>query len=184
MEEVKLSLKNVRLSFPKLFQAEAFQDGQTPRYQATFLLDADDPQVDTIKDAIKKVAQGKWKDKAPKTVAFNGGKSCAGLGDDLDKVYDGYENAVYIRAGNTKRVTIVDRDLTPLVEEDGKPYAGCYVNATLSLWAQDNQFGKRVNGSLRAVQFVKDGESFGAGPVDAASEFDALDDADSDDIPW
>jgi len=56
------------------------------------------------------------------------------------------------------------------MEENGKPYAGCYVNMSIRLWAQDNQFGKRVNAQLRAVQFVKDGEAFGDKPVDPQKE--------------
>ena len=37
-----------------------------------------------------------------------------------------------------------------------------------------NEFGKRINANLRAVQFVKDGEAFGVKPVDAEDEFDVL----------
>jgi hypothetical protein len=67
---------------------------------------------------------------------------------------------------------VVDLQGNPLVTTDGKPYAGCYVNANIDVWWQDNKYGKRVNASLRSVQFVKDGESFGAGPLDAAKEFE------------
>jgi hypothetical protein len=98
------------------------------------------------------------------------------------KSYDGYEGMFVIASNNRTRPTVVDRDLTPLVEEDGKPYSGCYVNGTITLWSQDNQYGKRVNANLRAVQFVKDGDAFGVKPADAEDEFDVLDGDDDEDF--
>jgi hypothetical protein len=81
------------------------------------------------------------------------------------------------KAGTTRRPTIIDRDKTPLVEEDGKPYAGCYVNAVVDLWYSDHpKGGKQVLGNLLGVQFAKDGEPFGSGAVDVDDEFDDLDD--------
>jgi hypothetical protein len=45
----------------------------------------------------------------------------------------------------------------------------------VELWAQDNQYGKRINASLGGVQFAKDGESFGGGGnVVEADDFDDL----------
>ena len=38
----KIYLPNVRLSFARLFEAKAFQEGQAPRYEAAFLLDPSD----------------------------------------------------------------------------------------------------------------------------------------------
>jgi hypothetical protein len=62
-----------------------------------------------------------------------------------------------------------------LTEDDNVVYAGCYVNAIITLWVQNNSYGKRVNAQLDGVQFAKDGEPFGAGGIDA-DEFDLLDD--------
>ncbi len=42
-------------------------------------------------------------------------------------------------------------------------YSGCYVNIQLAFWVQDNNYGKRVNADLLAVQFAGDGEAFGGG---------------------
>jgi hypothetical protein len=78
-------------------------------------------------------------------------------------------------------------------EPGGKaaPYAGCYVNATIVVWAQDNEHGKRINAQVKAVQFFKDGEAFGAAAVNPDDEFtddmagevggDFTDDEDDDD---
>ena len=68
----------------------------------------------------------------------------------------------------------MDVDKTPLVAENGKPYSGCFVNASLELWAQDNNYGKRVNATLMGVQFYKDGDSFSGGGVASEDDFDDL----------
>lgn len=178
----KITLKNVRLSFPRLFEPRAFEEGQKKRYEATFLLDPTDKEhaktIKEIKKQAAKVAREKWPNGIPKRLPTN-----FGLADEEGLEYDGYEGMFYFRTARPgdSRPTVVNRDRTPLSAEDGVIYAGCYVNATVTIWAQDNQFGKRLNGNLRAVQFVKDGEAFGAPPVDAEEEFDELPDDEFDD---
>ena len=87
---------------------------------------------------------------------------------------DGFgEGVFFFNASNTKRPTLVDRDRAPLIEDDGKPYAGCYVNAIVKPWAQDNQYGKRINFSLEGIQFVRDGEAFGGGGA-TTEDFDVI----------
>lgn len=182
----KITLKNVRLSFPRLFEARAFQEGQKPRYEATFLLDPSDKeharQIKEIKQAALKVAREKWGKDIPKNLKKN-----FGLADEEGLEYDGYEGMFFFRSAlpaDRGRPPVVDRRKSPITAEDGVIYAGCYVNATVSVWAQDNNYGKRINGTLRAVQFVKDGEAFGAPPVDADEEFDELpeDEWDEDEV--
>lgn len=176
-----IHLKNVRLSFPRLFNAKAFRAGQDPRFEASFLLDPSNPEhaeaIKTIKRQAKIVATEEWGNDIPKAV-----KKCYGSGDEKD--YDGYAGMFYIATSNKTRPSVVDRDRSPLTAEDGKPYAGCYVNATITVWSMDgtklgdSSWGKRINANLRAVQFVRDGEAFGVQPVDAEEEFEDLSDED------
>ena len=173
-------LKNVRLSFADIFEAKAVNDGE-PRYSCNFLIDPEDPQIAKIKMAIKDVMQAKWGDNQPKLKAA---QFC--LRDGSEETWDGYEGMMYVSASNKKRPTVVDRDRSPLTKDDGKPYSGCYVNAVVRVWAQENQYGKRVNASLEAIQFYKDGDAFGAAPVKAEDVFDDLGDDfgdDEDDLP-
>jgi hypothetical protein len=169
-----IALKNARLSFPHLFDPRPFRQGQTPNFQASFLLDPSDKKHAKIIKAIKKTAK-QLAEEHFKTIP-KGMLYCFGDGDD--KEYDGYEGQFYLSSTNKTRPTVVDRDRTPLVAEDGKPYAGCFVNGSITLWVQDNEYGKRINANLRAVQFVKDGEAFGVKPVDASEEFADLEDDD------
>jgi hypothetical protein len=69
-----------------------------------------------------------------------------------------YEGKMTIKASTKKRPLVIDRDKSPITEDDNIVYAGCYVNAIVTLWGQNNQFGKRVNAQLDGVQFVRDGE--------------------------
>ena len=128
-----------------------------------------------INTAISTVAAEKWGAKADailKTIRA-ADKTCLHSGD-LKANYDGFEGMMYISARNPLKPSVVDTNRSPLVAEDGRPYAGCYVNAVLELWTQDNNYGKRVNATLRGVQFYKDGESFVGGGVADAEDFDDL----------
>jgi hypothetical protein len=77
---------------------------------------------------------------------------------------------------------VIGRKMEAIGPDDGIVYAGCYVNATIRLWGQDNQYGKRINAQLRAIQFVKKGDAFGDGDIDVMKEFKALDDTDESPI--
>lgn len=190
-EPIKLPL--ARLSFPRLFKPKSFREGQPARFESSFLLDPSDKAHKAIIDEIVETAEEllleEFNGKIPK-----GAEMCFGYADASDiqigtlkwrgkeKEYDGYEGMFYISSSNQTRPTVVDRNNDPLVEEDGKPYAGCYVDGSITLWTQDNEYGKRVNANLRAVRFRKDGDAFGRKPVDADEEFDILDDEDDDDF--
>ncbi len=79
-----------------------------------------------------------------------------------------------LNASNKARPLVLDRDKTPLTAADGKPYSGSYMNVSLEIWAQDNNFGKRINATLKGVQFVGDGDSFGGGAPASPDDFEDL----------
>ena len=167
---MKVLLKNVRLSFPSLFKTEQYAGEDTEKYAATFLISKSDTKtVASIEQACKAALVEKYGDgKVPK-----GFKMPLVDGDDTE--YQGYADHVYIKANTKKRPTLVNRDKTPIVEEDGSLYGGCYVNASIDVWVMDNSYGKKVLASLNAIQFVKDGEACGT-KSDGADDFEDLDD--------
>ena len=173
--ENTIQLKNVRLAFPQLFKAETVNGEGEPAFSALFLLAPDDLQVAVINASIDRVANAKWGAKAAAVLKQMRATDKVALHDgDLKANYAGFEGMLYVSSRATVRPLVIDRDKSPLTEQDGKPYAGCYVNASVNLWAQDNAFGKRVNASLRGVQFSKDGEAFSGGGAADAEEFDDL----------
>lgn len=180
---MKVKLQNVRLSFPHLFQPQA-QDNGPAKFNAAFLIPKDSKHVAEIEAAMVAVAKEKWGAKADQVLkALRASDKLALHDGDSKSQYAGYEGCMFVNASNATRPLVLDRDKTPLTEEDGKPYSGCYVNCTIEIWAQDNSFGKRINAGLGGVQFVKDGDRFGGGTSADESDFDELGDgAEADDL--
>jgi hypothetical protein len=172
---MQIKITNTRAAFAKFFKAETVNGEGEPKYGACFLLDPKDPQVAMINKAIDAVATEKWGAKAAAMLTLMRKTDKTALHDgDLKAQYQGFPGMVYVSANSALRPIVVDRDKTPLTAEDGKPYGGCYVNVTVELWAQDNSYGKRVNAGLLAVQFVKDGDSFGGARAGSADDFEDL----------
>lgn len=173
----RILLKDARLAFPNLFEPTTVAGEGKPRYSATLLIPADHPQLDEIRKKIEAVAKEKWKDKAASTLTslYKTGKVALHDGDEKAQ-YDGFPGNFFVAAASQESAppTVVDQLRQPLTPKSGKPYAGCYVNASLEFWAQDNQWGKRINCTLRGVQFYKDGDSFSAGRPADADEFEEV----------
>jgi hypothetical protein len=175
-KSVEVKLTNVRLSFESVFKRKSFgEDDANPRFSATFLIDKrrQEDQVRLCEDAIDDAKFAKWGDRQPTLKAE---KLAFRDGDDED--YDGYQGHMFVAARSDRRPKVIDRDRTPLTEDDGRIYSGCYVNAIIRFWAQDNKWGKRVNASLEGIQFVKDGEAFTGGAPLNEDAFDDLGDED------
>ena len=187
---MKVKLTEVRIAFADIFVAKAIGDGD-PRHSARFIIKPKDPQVKEIDAAIEAVAKEKWKDKAPAILAkiIKDGNCCFQKSDYLDKngePYDGFAGMYSLGAANKAKPLVIDRDKSPLTQADGRPYAGCFVNAQVDIWAQDNAFGRRINASLSGVQFFKDGDAFTGGQAADPDDFDDLADTgaeeDADDL--
>lgn len=173
----RILLKNVRLAFPNLFEPTTVAGEGKPRYSATLLIPVDHPQIAEIEAAQAQVANAKW---GAKAVAITKGLSkqdkLALHDGDTKSKYDGFPGNFFISAAAQENAapTVVDRDRSPLSAKSGRPYAGCFVNASIELWAQDNNYGQRVNAQLRGIQFFSDGDSFSAGRPAEADEFEAV----------
>lgn len=185
---MKIQLKKVRLSFPDLFTAVAFEGSSNAKYGAAFLIEPGSANDKLIRSAMATAASEKagWEKNHAKILAAalakNSGKEvCYWEGDT--KEYDGYAGMMVLTAKRDEakgRPLVIDRDKSPLALEDGKPYAGCFVNASLEIWAQDNKYGKTLRCELLGVQFAADGDAFSAGSVADESDFDDLSDTGDD----
>lgn len=154
----ELVIKNARLSFPSLWTPSAYDSNAVQKYSATLILDKEDDKqsIATLKQLINALAKEKWP-KLPKNFFWS-------LQDGDEKDRAEYEGKYIVKATNKKRVPVIDKDLTALVEEDGRPYGGCYVNAKVRFYAWSK--GSSFNGvlcSLEAVQFAEHGEPFSGG---------------------
>lgn len=183
----KVKLQNVRLSFPDLFEPVQYE-GQGPfKYRAAFIMEPNSESHKSIKTGVNEVAKEAWPKDWEKVLAnANDDSKTRFIVDGDKKSYDGYAGMVVINSTRDQskgRPLVLDRDKQPLTQTDGKPYAGCYVNATVELWAQNNKFGKCIRAQLLAVQFAKDGDAFGGGSVGSPDEFEDLSDTgEADDL--
>lgn len=179
-------LKNVRLSFAALDEPEEQRndDGEVTghRYKANFLISKDDDDKDAvanlakIKAGAKEAKIAEYGEDVKNWPKYQPHRLCLRDGDM--ETWDGYEGHFYLSAARNAEKDGPPTVLTPRKDKDGKwirpmpgdaqyPYSGCYVNAIVRIWAQDNKHGKRINGALESVQFLRDGDAFGRGRVNA-----------------
>lgn len=172
-----------RLSFPALFKKDQFD-----RYSVALIVEPGSDTAEKIEKALKAAAKAKWpgKDKEgnPKYKKIlkklkKTGKVCFLEGDDDREELEG---KMVLRANSVQRVPVkAQNGVDDLTAEDGVIYSGCNVSIVANIWAQDNDFGQRINASLRGVQFWKDGEAFGGGGVAGEDDFEDLSDGVDDD---
>ena len=157
--QIEFNLKEVRISYPHLFEPFAYLGQGKGKYSAKFLLDKKihAALVQQIAASMKALSAESFKDKKlppPDKLCLKDG--------DLGGKDDEAGCWVFSASENTRPV-VVDRNRSPLVAEDDAIKGGYYVNAKVRLWVQDNQYGKRINANLIGVQFVKEGPVLGGG---------------------
>jgi hypothetical protein len=175
---MKMTIKNVRMAFPAIFQPQSVGDGE-PAYGAKFIVPTDHPQVADIRKVIENVAGAQWNAKAPSVLKLlQADKKVAWVeGEYINKngePYDGFEGTFHISSRSAKtKPTAFDLANRPVTEADGLIYSGSYVDAAIEFYAQDNKWGRRINCGLRGVRFAGHGESFGGGAAASADDFGA-----------
>lgn len=170
---MKIKLNDVICAFPQLFEAKTVNGEGEPAFSCSFLMDSDHPAVAQLRAAFETLGKDKFGAKWPAIKKEIEAKDRTALHDgDTKSSYAGFEGRLYVSARSKTRPLVIDRDKSPLTSSDGKIYAGCHVNAVIELWIQDNNYGKRINASLRGVQFLRDGEAFAGGGAASADDFD------------
>lgn len=180
MSDDFIMLKNVRVSFPHLFKRPII-NGQESKCGAQLLIDNDKQakMIAALKKRIEALAKERLKGRVPPS-----DKLCLRDGEDKGRAeYEGYS---VLSANSKDKPFVISNDGRSVITDqaDCTIYAGCFVNAKVRLWAQDNQFGKRINCELVAIQFAGDGDAFDGTYVsadEAVSGFDATGGDDGDD---
>jgi hypothetical protein len=172
---MKVSLIDVRLTFPQLFEPKQVNGQGDPKFSAAFLFAREHPARAKLEEAVVAAAKEKWGTKADEVLKQLKASDRLPVHDgDSKSEYDGYTGNLFVNSSNKIRPLVIDGNRSPLSVQDGKPYSGCYVNAIVEVWAQDNNFGKRINASLMGVQFLRDGERLAGGAVAAADDFEEI----------
>lgn len=173
-----IMVREARTSFVNLGKQLKIINGVEAKPGTKLILDPEihAEAIAAIKNEIAKITNEELKGaKLPSD------KYCLRNGDDLSRPE--YEGMFVLSTSSTDRPKLIGRNKQILNPEDNEVYSGCYANAKVSLWAQDNQYGRRINCNLIAIQFAKDGEALSGRHVSdaqAAEGFDSLDGDDDD----
>lgn len=171
-DEAKFKLKNVRLSYPHLFVPKQAKGSPKAKYSADLILDKKE-HADVIKQMEKMIERTALEFFKKKVTLRHSALHDGNEREDKE----GYgDEKMFIVAKNDNKPAVVDcNPAVNLTPEDRRPYGGCYVNAVIRFFAYDHETGgKGVSASLEAVQFAKNGKSFGAGPVNPEDEFETV----------
>lgn len=175
MASRELWVMNARIAFaPGIFKKSppANDPKGKERYNCSLILPSNDPQVAKIEALELEICQEQdWKDDTPGVAVHKSlaKKDKLALHDGDDKAkFEGFAGNRYLSPSADNRPTVMHgRTREVISSDDGTIYSGCVVNAKVELWAQDNNWGQRVNCTLLGVQFVRDGDAFGSGSAPA-----------------
>lgn len=196
---MKVMLKDVRIAFcQSLLVPEQYQNKGPFRHSAQFLVAVGSDNDKKVWAAIKAVAAEKWPKKVDSMIDSLKGNSNKFFYQNGDlKDYDGYAGMFYIGAhrkqadgapllldnnkaklirwDSQKDVPALDNEghLQWAVGKEGRIYAGCFVNASVDVYAQDGE-NSGIRCGLIAVQFNRDGDSFSGATKSNGDEFEDL----------
>lgn len=193
MSEVILVSK-ARLSFPHLTEPQRQVIETTGKervsYNCELLMPQDHPAFVKFMQVYANMALEKWKEHAQATMNMIQNERklrCFGRGEEkvnkkTFQPYEGYAGMVYITTGRDTPPQIIQADGTPIDPNNTmayqqltrKMYGGCWVNAAIKPWLQENKYGRGVRCDLVAIQFAADDKAFGEGAVDASNLFGAV----------
>lgn len=165
-------LENVILSFPNLFKATAFEEGQTPKFSASFMIpkEGNEKFGAMLEERVKELmVENKIQKELPEKQVF------LVDGDNMDKPREEYAGHWIVKSKNATRPTVLNRDKTPLYEEDGLIYGGCIVDVIIDTYFFKHKSGNYINATVKGVRWREEGIPFGDAPL-SADAFDDLDD--------
>jgi hypothetical protein len=183
-------IANARASFPWIVspQVKKNEKGEdVSSYNIDLILPSTDPAFQKFMQVYGALAAEKWKENAQaamQRIQMDRKTRCYGAGEEkvntkTFQVHPGYDGNVFISARSSRQPQIIRADGTVVDPSNtmelravaSKVYGGCYVNAVIKPWLQQNAQGIGVRCDLIAVQFAKDGKSFGVGSADVTGMF-------------
>ena len=187
INERTLWIKDARLGFPSLLVPQSIEGG-TPKYNCTFIIPPDAPEWNEILEMAQAIAVEKWTVNATGVMGMiNNDKKlrCYGFGaDKVDMttglVYDGFQDMLWISGSSETRPDLRGADALPCPPTaplNTMFVGGNYVSGVISLWPQDNKWGKAIRAQVDGVQYLREGEHFGAVGPDVGEIFQAVEGA-------
>lgn len=165
VNSTKVVTGKVRFCYVNVFEPTAMNEGDTPKYNICVLIPKSDTKtVEKIKNAIevaKQAGKAKLANKNGQLPADAALKLPLRDGD-VERADDpAFKNCYFINANSTRKPSIVDRDLNPIMEKE-EFYSGCYGRASINFYAF-NVSSKGVAAGLNNLQKLEDGEMLAGG---------------------
>lgn len=192
---MQIKIKNCRMSFSNLFTPWTPAGGD-PKFTfngicsddtTVTVTNADGKQVTVphtkFPEVIAQIVKEKWGKAIPATklqlFVYNRADTEVGSRgpriNDEGEYYEGYEaDTMFFSAGTKVKdapdgILVVDQKRNKLDASSPHPVNGDYVNAVLSVYAYEYEGKKGVSASIEGVQFLRKGEPFGAGKIEATA---------------
>jgi len=150
-----VTINDVRISYPHLFQAKQINNQGDPKFSAAFIIKADNPGLKLLVEKAKTLVAEKY----PGGTPHNFKQLPLAKGEDK---YPGNADYVGTYVLNTSkgaaqgRPSVVDQHMQEVIDP-GKVYPGMVVNVAISVYTYAN-VSKGVTTGLEAVQLVRDGD--------------------------
>ena len=168
-----------RMSFPHLWEPDAFNEGDKKKYSVMAIFYPDDIENNAddkkkwdalcnwVLDTVVTNFGMKFADfqrKSNNRVPFHRGADKADL--------DGFTpTSVYANLSSLHKPGLIDRDRNPVLDEE-QVYPGRWARAAVSVWQYSNKYGNGVSIGLRNIQLLhNDTRLDGRSGTDAADSF-------------
>ena len=177
----RVFIRGARLSFPALDEPRAtMAGGNDLKYQATFLIEPTNPCLQQLRAALMSVASAMWGDRASAVLA-NPDKSPLKVGDNKERVPEGYAGMLYISARSKNAPELRDANPHILITDPRaireKFVAGYKVNGFIDLYPYEVKDARGVTiksgiaAGLVSVQFCGYADAFSGVAKPAESDY-------------
>ena len=181
IESVQMTTGVFRVSFPHLFEAYKPEGSKgDPKFSIDMMFPKN-TDMKPYRAAIDKIMTQKYgadRKKWPELehpVIKDGDKLIEKQLRKQKQPVEAYAGHWILTARSGSKPTVVDEHKQEVLDTN-KVYGGCYARAAVSFFWYDTSGNEGISTGLNAVQFVRDGESFGRGRVNVDAAF-------GDDIP-
>lgn len=159
----KVVTGKVRFCYANVFEPTSMNEGDTPKYNVCILIPKSDTKtlekINKAIEAAKQAGKAKIADKSGKIPSTL--KTPLRDGDEERGDDEAFEGHYFINANSTRKPSIVDRDLAPIMDNE-EFYSGCYGRASINFYAY-NVNSKGIAAGLNNLQKLEDGECLAGG---------------------
>ena len=159
----KVVTGKVRFCYANVFEPTSMNEGDIPKYNVCILIPKSDTKtlekINKAIEAAKQAGKAKIADKSGKIPSTL--KTPLRDGDEERGDDPAFEDCFFINANSTRKPSIVDRNLSPIMDRD-EFYSGCYGRASINFYAY-NVNSKGIAAGLNNLQKLEDGEPLAGG---------------------